>query len=220
VDVSAPTLEEVLCKRLSPEATAWLQSALQQVESEVGSESFLTLWSGAGRRLGRAVLTLDQEEAKGLPLMPQGWGLDELGRGLLLLREVAALPAEGQVALVEEVYRTGEIRERQAVLRVLSALPGPARYLSLAVDAIRANVLTEIEAIACENPYPGRYFSDEAFNQMVLKCLFNGVSLTRIVGLRERRGTELQRMVAGYAAERRAAGRSVPEDVALVLEGG
>jgi len=49
----------------------------------------------------------------------------------------------------------------------------------------------------------------------VLKALFIGVALSRIVGLDRRRGAELARMAAVYAAERRAAGRPVPSDIGL-----
>ena len=78
-------------------------------------------------------------------------------------------------------------------------------------------VVTPIfEAIACENPFPSLYFSDESFNQMVLKAVFVGVSLERVVGLRARVTPELSRMAEDYAAERRAAGRTVPSDLALL----
>jgi hypothetical protein len=50
---------------------------------------------------------------------------------------------------------------------------------------------------------------------MVLKALFNGVALARIAGLGARANASLARMATDYAAERRAAGRSVPSDLAL-----
>ena len=49
---------------------------------------------------------------------------------------------------------------------------------------------------------------------MVLKALFVGVAVDRIVGLDGRLTPELARMAADYASERRAAGRSVPSDIA------
>jgi hypothetical protein len=88
------------------------------------------------------------------------------------------------------------------------------------VEAVRANVVPELEAIACENPFPARHFTELAFNQLVMKSLFNGISLRRIEGLAGRRSAELRRMVANYASERRAAGRAVPDDVSFVLEEG
>jgi hypothetical protein len=156
----------------------------------------------------------------GAPFVPEGWGADECGRALLLLARLGAGPTSGHEALVEDLYRTGETRERQALLRVLAHLPEPERFVGLAVEAVRANVLPELEAIACENPFPARHFPEAAFNQLVLKSLFNGISLRRIEGLAGRRSLELVRMVSGYASERRAAGRTVPEDVAFVLDGG
>jgi hypothetical protein len=69
------------------------------------------------------------------------------------------------------------------------------------------------EAIACENPYPAAHFPELNFNQMVLKALFTGVALERVIGLDGRVTPELARMANDYASERRAAGRSVPADI-------
>jgi hypothetical protein len=71
--------------------------------------------------------------------------------------------------------------------------------------------------VACENPYPARHFPDRNFNQMVLKALFNGVALVRIVGLSSRLNGELSRMAGDYANERRVAGRSIPSDISLAM---
>ena len=72
------------------------------------------------------------------------------------------------------------------------------------------------EAIACENPFPRDHFPEANFNQLVLKAMFLDVPLDRVLGWRERNNLELRRMAADYAAERRAAGRSVPEGIALI----
>lgn len=208
---------------MSPEAAAWFRQALVDVAGV--REALYPRWSGVGRRLGRATLAVTAAEEGRLltakaPFVPLGWGVDEIGRALLLLTGLPIVPVAEQEAAVEELYRTGETRERQAVLRVLAYLPGPERFTALAVDAVRANVLSELEAIACENPFPQRHFPEAAFNQLVMKCLFNGIGLARIQGLAARRTPELVRMVAGLASERRAAGRPVPDDVTLVLDGG
>ncbi len=121
--------------------------------------------------------------------------------------------------MVERLYVTGELREQQAVLRALPHLPAPERFLGVAVEAVRHNATSVIGAIACDNAYPAAHFPEAAFNQMVLKSLFVGLPLARIVGLPARTGAELRRMVQGYVSERRAAGRSIPDDAALILEG-
>jgi hypothetical protein len=75
------------------------------------------------------------------------------------------------------------------------------------------------EAIACDNPYPAAHLPDATFNQLVLKAMFNGLSPRRVLGIERRRNPELARMVDAWVRERRLAGRAVPADVAVVLEG-
>jgi hypothetical protein len=220
--VSTGPIAELLYGRISADAAAWLAAALPDVGQ--GAERLWSRWSAVGRRLGRATLDLTAEDdrqlrAAGASFLPRGWGADECGRALLLLAALVAVPAGAQVALVDELYRTGETRERQAVLRTLAYLPEPARFTDIGVEAVRANVLSELEALACENPFPARHFSELAFNQLVMKCLFNGIAVGRIEGLEGRRSAELARMVTAFASERRAAGRPVPEDVAVILDG-
>jgi hypothetical protein len=95
-------------------------------------------------------------------------------------------------------------------------LRDPGRFLGTASGACRTNVIPVFEAIACHNPYPADHFGEDAFNQMVLKALFLGVRVVGIEGLRRRFNAELARMVEGYASERRAAGRVIPDDVAVI----
>jgi hypothetical protein len=163
----------------------------------------LAAFSGAARRVGKAPVEFADRGV---------WGNDELARAWILLR---AYP----IVTPGELWAHGDNRERQAVLKALPLLPDPGRFEALAVEACRSNVLTVFEAIACENPYPQRYFGELSWNQMVLKAAFNGVTLARILGLSERCNPELARMAADFAAERRAAGRPVPDDLVLVAKG-
>jgi len=194
-----------------------MTAARTEPRSALGS--FLPVWSAAGRRLGTAEIKLLPGEERGLPFSPQGWAMDECGRALLLLAMLDAAHADTHEALVDELFRTAEIRERQALLRVLDYLPGASRFVSVGIEAVRSSATSVIEAIACDNPYPAKHFPDDAYGQMVLKCLFSGLPLLRVQGLARRRTPELKRMVLAYASERRAAGRMVPQDAALVLEG-
>src|SRR5262249_41243303 len=134
-----------------------------------------------------------------------------------LLSAGIKIPPHEAASLVEECYRTGELRERQAVLRALPLLPDSGRFLDIAVDACRASAQSVFEAIACENPYPTERFPDLNFNQMVLKALFMGIAVDRIVGLDRRLNPELVRMASAYASERRAAGRAVPRDIDRII---
>jgi hypothetical protein len=183
---------------LPPEARAWLHGVA--LDDKV---ALLAAYAGAARKVGKTPVSVGERGS---------WGMDEVARAALL---VNAYPR----VVPDELWARGDNRERQAVLKALPLLPGPERFAAIAIEACRSNVLTIFEAIACENPYPARYFPELHFNQMALKAAFTGVALARIVGLRERLNPELARMASDFAAERRAAGRSVPADLGLIIEG-
>ncbi len=182
--------------------------------------AFEMAFAAAGRSLGSAALGAGTTiaDATERTWSIAGWGLDEAGRALLLLRGIGCLPSGEQPAWVDGLYRAGAMRERQAVLRALALLPEPARFLAIALDACRTSTQPVFEAIACENPYPAAYFPEASFNQMVLKAVFTEVPLARILGLDARRTPDLARMASDYADERRAAGRTVPTDLARLID--
>lgn len=192
----------------------WL---VEQVAAAGEPARFAAAFAAAGRRLGRAAIT--DEAAAAITASGLRWpvtGADECGRAALLLAAVAAMPDERHAGFVRDLIRRGEVRERQAVLRALAALPGPERFVEIAVDACRSNVETVFAAIACDNEFPARHFPAPAFHQMVLKALFIGAPVARIAGLAARTTDELVRMVDAYVSERTAAGRAIPDDAALI----
>ena len=182
--------------------------------------AFEMAFAAAGRSLGSAALGAGTTiaDATEHTWSIAGWGLDEAGRALLLLCGIGCLPSGKQPAWVDGLYRAGAMRGRQAVLRALALLPGPARFLAIALDACRTSTQPVFEAIACENPYPAAYFPEASFNQMALKAVFTEVPLARILGLDARRTPDLARMASDYADERRAAGRTVPTDLARLID--
>jgi hypothetical protein len=141
--------------------------------------------------------------------------MEDVLRAALLLERAEAAPS----TFVQDAiacYEAGDAREQQSWVRAVWVLPQAEAFLPLVIDACRTSILPLFESIACENPYPARFFPELNFNQLVLKSLFNGVQLSRIIGLDGRRNAELARMAADYAQERRAASRSVPADIQLV----
>lgn len=211
-------LRDLVERRLETPAREWLARASAAAGAGPDRGALLEAFAAATRRLGRARLAPTEEEIARLAgagvSWPIGtWGADELGRLTLLVSAAAHWPEAELEALVDEGYRQGDGAERQAVLRALPLLPGPERFLGIAVDACRSHIQPLFDAIACENPYPALHFPELNFNQLVLKALFTGVPLQRILGIEGRVTPELRRMAADYASERRAAGRSVPPDI-------
>lgn len=206
-----------------PEQARWVEHAVADARGGT-RDRLLRLYTEASQRLGRRTLTPDPGRALPSDLAAfdlDRWTAEDLGRALLL-RARGSDPTQAG-AFVEDAiacFDQGDTREQRSWLRGVGLLPGPERFLPTVVDACRTNILTLFEAIACENPYLARYFPEPNFNQVVLKALFTGVALARIVGLPERANPELARMARDYAAERRAAGRSVPADIDLATTAG
>jgi hypothetical protein len=184
------------------------------------ANELLLAFAAASRKVGRKPLVLPEDATTRLVAAGVDWPLAErtndLVRIALLVHAATFTAADAFPALVADVFRAGDSDERRAVLRALPLLPAPERFVALAVDACRTNVVPIFEAIAAENPFPAAHFPTLHFHQLVLKAVFLGVRLGRVLGLAGRVDAELARMADDYAAERRAAGRSVPEDLALL----
>lgn len=216
-------LATILCARGGEATRSWLErAAAEAVVSHLAT--LPSAYTAASRSVGGAALVLTASEQQVLAVaVPQysfaGWTEYDAARAVLLL-EAAAVPVETFVRGAVHCYELGDAREQQSWLKGVGLMPHPEQFLEVAVDGCRTNILPVFESIACENPYPARYFPERNFNQMVLKALFMGVALTRIVGLQTRLNPHLSRMAADYAAERRAAGRPVPADLPLALHRG
>src|SRR5690625_6252577 len=82
-----------------------------------------------------------------------------------------------------------------------------------AAEGVRSIITIVFNAIALDNPYPKEYLEQDPFNQIVLKALFVGSPLFRIVGLEERANATLARILVEYSQERRSAGRVVSTEI-------
>ena len=210
---------DILWARIEGPARDWLDRAWPGVEEAQTSVRFRATFAGVTRRL-RDVRMMDGDITaltEAGVIGAAGWSIDRVARTALLRQVLVAVPADEQAGFVRQVYLRGDYKEQRAVLASLSFLPGPERYLDLAIDACRTNVLDVFEGIACENAYPAAHFPEANFNQMVLKAIFMEVSVARVAGLAQRATAELTRMATDFGAERRAAGRTVPDDVDLIV---
>jgi hypothetical protein len=219
-DERAGELLSVATEQAGPSARSWLSKAWFNAGSAFAKGLFLGFYAGAARRFPGSVAELPSAAQTRLAKLavpaPEVWSLSDLARAGLLLKALDASPEQDHVALATEIFRRGDSAERVALLRSLPLLPAPERFSELAIEACRTHVLDVFAAIACDNPYPAAHFPELNFNQLVIKLLFMELSLARVVGWRARANPELRRIAGDYAAERRAAYRSVPDDIALI----
>lgn len=215
-------LSGALRAQIDASAWAWLDAALLQAAG-ADLASLLDAYTRAGLRVGRTPLALSAADRARLEEAAPGvgvdrWSADDAARALLLMaRRDSGRVGEAFVADATSCFEQGDAREQQSWLRALSLWPEAPAFLSAAVEACRTNIIPVFEALACENPYPARYFPERNFNQMVLKALFNSIAIVRVVGREARLNAELTRMARDYAAERSAAGRTVPADIGLAM---
>jgi hypothetical protein len=144
-----------------------------------------------------------------------GWNwqnrtVDQLVRVYFLIQIADKQEGKSQI---ETLFDTAEMNELVALYRALPALIKPEIWLHRATDAVRSNMGPVFDAIAFGNPYPKTYFSELAWNQLVLKCIFNDKPIHLIEGLDKRANQALADTLADFAQERWSAGRRVPSQV-------
>lgn len=202
-----------------------LAAALGPARWDGSKSPLLVAYATAPQHVGRDALALSPAELDELRAAAPGigferWTRDDAARALLLIdRRNSGRTGDAFVADALACFEQGDAREQQSWLRAIALWPEAKAFLPAAIDACRTNIIPVFEALACENPYPAAHFPERNFNQMVLKAMFNSIELARILGLPERRNAELSRMARDYAAERTAAGRSVPADIDLAIKG-
>jgi hypothetical protein len=192
-------IREQLSPQLDAAARSWLDDSLTLAAETAGAEApdnvALAPWelrfAAAGRHCG-------QEHADSVRV--------------LLLHT-----ARADLLTLTRLYQQGAAAERRAVLLALpERVEGPGA-LPLTEDALRTND-TRLVAAAV-GPYAAAHLDPHAWRHAILKCLFTGVPLDAVAGLARRahKDAELARMLADFAAERTAAGRSVPADLPHAL---
>ena len=205
-------LQGWLERQLDAPARAWLRERLEQLAQARGELALDIAFGLAPRKLGNADLNLDDADLHAAGRVrpgwqPRGWSVAQAARVLMLLHSGGA--PERFAARFERLCLTADVAELIALYRGLPLYPEPGRYRARAGEGVRSNMRPVFEAVAHHNPYPCEQFDTGAWNQMVLKALFIGSSLSPIVDLDRRANAALAPMLCDYAHERWAASRKV-----------
>jgi RimJ/RimL family protein N-acetyltransferase len=203
--------------RSAPAASAWLDAEIQRQQAGLDERKLIIALGMAGRKIGRADLSLSEDdrlEAGALRAgwQPEFWGTDEAARAAILLATYTG-DESAFAARVDRLSANAEVTELLAYLKAFAVFPAAKRLHDRAREGVRSAVKPVFEAIACHNPYPFDYFDQAAWNQMVVKAVFVGTSIKDIAGLTERSNPDLRQMLRDLISERQAAGRPVPADV-------
>jgi hypothetical protein len=199
-------LWERIVENTSDTEAAWLKQ-----KGAADSLELMTAFVAAPRFLSKKIVkTSASEQAE--PINIEGWSLVRLCR-VWLLTQLDAADKQEYIHNIETLFDTAELNELVALYSALPLFAYPEQWLLRATDAVRSNMGFVFDAIAFHNAYPDRYFSEAAWNQLVLKTIFNDKPIHLIDGLSNRANATLASILSDFAHERWAAGRSVPPQV-------
>ncbi len=200
---------------------AYLRQQADAFQQQPIVNTFYRVFTALPRFLGKQPLTVPPDLAFALErIRPgftvHGWTRDRLARVWWLLQ----LPADDQetyVKTISELFRAAEMNELVALYSALPVLAHPEAWRFQATEGVRNNIADVQSAIMLHNPYPAAHLDEAAWNQLVLKAFFTEKDVSQIIGLSERKNARLSQTLADYVAERRAAGRSLPAGIELVI---
>ncbi|WP_026461802.1 EboA domain-containing protein [Adhaeribacter aquaticus] len=200
--------------QLPPQGQNWLEKQLNQIKSE---KEFYLAFSMAPRFTGKKQLILTEEELQQATQLregfnPNNWTVDQVARTLLVLAIPHQTP-EQFIAILNKIFSTADLGELTALYAALPLLPYQELHVKRAAEGVRTTMTQVFDAIALNNPYPHDYLPEEAWNQMVLKSVFNVRPLYQIYGLDARRNETLARIAIDYAHERWSANRTLTPEL-------
>lgn len=205
-------LNTVISKTLSTDKFAELICQIDDLRSQQKAGSFYIAFSKAVRIFGKNKLNYTSEQIKKAQELRKDWtppsSVDKAVR-LLILLEIPVNNETIYMGTLENLFGSGDVGELVALYSSLPLLPYPEKLITRCTEGIRTNMGEVFEAIANDNPFPAEYLSEDAFNQMVLKCLFVGKPLYKVTNLHHRLNKKLALMASDYAHERWAAQRKV-----------
>jgi hypothetical protein len=209
--------DEWIARAVSGDAASWFRSAIKNVSNASSGNALAVAIGLAPRRVGKADLSLTADDVTRASALRQGldpseWSVDQLVRIALMLASYAG--DESTFAVQFDTFcSTAEINELIALCRGLPVYPAAERLEPRAREAVRSGMKPVFEAVAHRNPYPVEFFSEDAWNHMVVKAFFIGSHLWPIQQLDQRGNPRLARMLVDLAEERWAAGRPVSGEV-------
>lgn len=199
------------------ETERWLSESTTAIAADPAR--LTRIFALAGRRVGRKPLRPDSD-----PTGVLFGTVSDHARGELIGRLGGLLPAEELADVLVSLYNGGDSAERRGVLRGLGALAIASPSLPSVVvragvrltqEALRTNESSLVAAAA--GPFAAAHLDQHSWRHAVLKLVFMDISLRAVTDLHERADAELARMATDFAAERTAAGRPIPDDVALLV---
>lgn len=204
----------ILASNASTDAVKWLTESIEKGEANFEKRPFYYAFSGVSRHFHKqALIEVSDSQAQGvkdncLNFTIEGWDEFRLARVILLLH-LGDQEEDIFLETIAALLNTADLREQAAIFSACALLPSQEELVEPAIDGLRSNIVDIFDAIALGNPFPAAHFSDEAWNQMILKTYFINRPLYRVIGVEKRANAALTEAISDLAHERWAAGRTI-----------
>jgi hypothetical protein len=213
---SKEILHAIIQSKLSSSELNWLESIIS-FENET---LFFQAFGLTSRCISSTIPEWTTEEKASLEqLYPSftksSWDMQQLCRSLLMIY----IPIHQNEKVLKKLAEMADIKELVCLYKGLFFLENAQDFVSLVQEGIRTNMAAVFDAIALENPFSAEYLPADAWNQLVLKAVFMGRPLYRIVDLDLRKNEKLALIVHDYIHERWSAGRLVSPEIWRLVAG-
>ncbi len=210
-------IKEYCLKQIQDEKIKnWLDQKLNMIKSD---QEFFISFALVNKKIPRDHLQPTLEQIKNFhrancEFTIENWRLDQLCR-LSLLMNYPLLNLRNLTKLIS----VADTQEQITIYKSIFYLENASQYTPLVVDGIRTNIIDIFDAIALKNLYPTKYFSEDQWNQMVLKAIFMERPIYQIKDIDLRRNEKLAHILFDYARERWAASRLVTPELWRMIRG-
>ena len=213
---------QIIERNLTEEAMQWLKTKVSLIKAEDKSLQLNLCFSHLPRFAGKKIIELSETELDEIMDLSHGftvenWTIDRLCR-VWLLMQIPDQDKDQYLKKINGLFAAAEMNEQIALYSALPFYTYPEEWISRTEDGIRSNIGSVLEAIMYYNPYPAKYLSENAWNQLVLKAFFTEKNVDYIIGLQSRSNEKLIETLNDYVQERLAAHRTVNPEIYELIE--
>ncbi|OUT95242.1 MAG: hypothetical protein CBB92_11995 [Flammeovirgaceae bacterium TMED32] len=210
-------IKEYCLNELKDEKTKnWFDQKLNSIKTD---QDFFITFALINKKIPRGQLQLNPGQIQNIQLKyPEfnidNWTLDQLCRFSLLMYYPLL-----RVQSITTLISVADTREQVTIYKSIPYLANASHFASIVVNGIRTNIIDVFDAIALNNPYPASNFSQDEWNQMVLKAIFMERPIYQIKYVDQRKNKKLAHILFDYARERWAASRRVTPELWRMMRG-
>ncbi len=210
-------IKEYCLNELKDEKTKnWFDQKLNSIKTD---QDFFITFALINKKIPRGQLQLNPGQIQNIQLKyPEfnidNWTLDQLCRFSLLMYYPLL-----RVQSITTLISVADTREQVTIYKSIPYLANASHFASIVVNGIRTNIVDVFDAIALNNPYPASNFSQDEWNQMVLKAIFMERPIYQIKDVDQRKNKKLAHILFDYARERWAASRRVTPELWRMMRG-